>query len=195
MSKKAKLAAVHIGKKRLNLDEETYRSKLELVTGKRSAGEMNDRELDAVLDAFRAEGFTRPRARARVSANPAHAFMRAMWISLYHLGAVSDRRDTALDAFVKRQTGVESAGWLGPEDSFKVVEALKIMCAREGLELSPIRDGGLSNKRALVIALLQKINPETARLELKSNAIFEKEGKALDAWAARLGQLLRSARK
>jgi len=38
---------------------------------------------------------------------------------------------------VARQTGVASLRWLGSEDSNKVIEGLKAMCARAGFDADP----------------------------------------------------------
>ena len=52
------LAIIHIAKKELGLDEDTFRAALTNVTGKRSTRDMNERERLAVIDHFKAKGFT-----------------------------------------------------------------------------------------------------------------------------------------
>jgi phage gp16-like protein len=52
MPAKNLLAKIHIRKKELGLDEETYRQALQAVTGKRSAGEMNNIEIIRCLRHF-----------------------------------------------------------------------------------------------------------------------------------------------
>ncbi len=191
MSRNKKLAAIHIGKKKLGLDETTYRAKLELVTGKRSAGDMSESELDMVLESFRDDGFSRRRSNASTSANPSHAFMRAMWISLFHLGAVADRTDAALDAFVKHQTGIEKAAWVPPEETYKVIEALKEMCGRAGFEIEDREKNREPHKVQLIHVLLDKINKyERAALALDKNLSRMTPGE-VDALAGELGHRLR----
>ena len=51
-SRNHRLAAIHLGKKELGLDDDTYRDMLEQVTGKRSAKGLNDDELVAVLKRY-----------------------------------------------------------------------------------------------------------------------------------------------
>jgi hypothetical protein len=52
-----------------------------------------------------------------------------------NLGAVERSDDTALDAFVERQTGKQRLLFLTAAESNSVTEALKAMCAREGFEV------------------------------------------------------------
>ncbi len=192
MSRNNKLAAIHIGKKNLGLDEATYRAKLEVVTGKRSAGAMSERELDMVLESFRDDGFSPRRKAGKKSANPSHGCMRAMWISLFHLGAVHDRTDAALDAFVKHQTGIEKAAWVPPEKTYKVIEALKEMCGRAGFEIEDWEKKRQPHKIQLVDVLLEKINTyEGAALSLDKKLIAMTD-RELDALAGELAQRLRA---
>lgn len=51
------LAAIHLAKKRLGLDEESYRAVLRNATGLESAGDMNDRQRGKVLAEMRRRGF------------------------------------------------------------------------------------------------------------------------------------------
>lgn len=58
-SRKDYLAAIHMGKKALNLDEDTYRDMLENVTGKRSAKDMSMDELVKVIQHLDQHGFSK----------------------------------------------------------------------------------------------------------------------------------------
>lgn len=58
-SRKDYLAAIHMGKKALNLDEDTYRDMLENVTDKRSAKDMTDDELIKVIQHLDQLGFSK----------------------------------------------------------------------------------------------------------------------------------------
>lgn len=131
------LAAIHIAKKQLGLDDETYRDVLVRVTGKASSKEMTDGErarVIAEMNRLGASGFTAHRntSRKRLDGRFA-AKLQALWISGWHLGVIRDRSDAALLAFVKRQTGLEHTRFLHyPDDARKAVEALKGWLAREG---------------------------------------------------------------
>jgi phage gp16-like protein len=132
------IAAIHVAKKQLGLDEDTYRSKLRRITGKSSAKEMNEVERQQVLAVFRNDGFTaspaarRGDGRKQLSGKYAGK-LQALWISAYNLGIVQNRDDVALVKFVERQTGIEHVRFLkNAADARKVVEALKGWIARVG---------------------------------------------------------------
>ena len=166
-SRRAMLAKVHIAKKDLGLDDDTYRDVLGSVTGKRSSGDMTVPELDSVLARFRRLGWAphrkaataRGRSRDRVATGPHTAKIRALWLSAWYLGVTRSRSDEALVAFVKRQTGLDAAVWAhDTADSMKVIEGLKSWLAREaGVDWSAYavigRDGrptSIENPRARV---------------------------------------------
>lgn len=168
--RKRLIQLIHVAKNERGLDDETYRGLLTRETGKDSCSKMNGTELDRVLGALKREGFRVTRARKPVERvigkkSPApvregqKALITALWISLWQLGAVKDNRDSAIDGFVKRQTGVEHLQWLGPQQGHRVIEALKAWCAREGFEVPEVEsDGGLAAKRALCRALGGKLD-------------------------------------
>lgn len=54
-----RLAAIHMGKKALGLDDDIYRDVLEQVTGQRSAKDLTDDQLIQVLQHFESLGFTK----------------------------------------------------------------------------------------------------------------------------------------
>jgi hypothetical protein len=132
------IAAIHVAKKSLGLDEDTYRAKLELITGKQSTKDMTEAERQKVLTVFRNEGFA-PAAPSRRAdgrmklAGPYAKKLQALWIAGWNLGIFENRDDAALEAFVRRQTGIEKERWLRyAEDANKVIEGLKAILARDG---------------------------------------------------------------
>lgn len=141
-----RLAKVQIARKELALDDGAYRTMLERLTGKRSAGDCSDEELDAVLEELKAKGWTprliagsaqrqqgvRPGLGRRPADHPLARKARAMWISLHQLGVVRQRGDAALEAFARRQLGVEVFQWADQGQGYKLVEALKAMAERAG---------------------------------------------------------------
>ncbi|OTG68290.1 GemA protein [Acinetobacter sp. ANC 4470] len=58
-SRNQRIAAIHMGKKSLNLDDDTYRDMLEQVTGKRSAKDMTDDDLVKVIQHLDQLGFSK----------------------------------------------------------------------------------------------------------------------------------------
>lgn len=131
------IAAIHVAKKQLGLDDDTYRSKLALITGKRSVKDMTEKEREKVLTVFRNEGFkpapTARRANGRQQLTGKFSKkLQALWIAGWNLGIVRDRDDAALLAFVKRQTGIDHTRFLtNATDANRAIEALKSWLRRE----------------------------------------------------------------
>lgn len=131
---RARLVKIHIARKDLALEEDSYRALLERVTGHRSSAECNDAELDAVLGEFKRFGWV-PKTKRRPLSNKPHVRkIFALWSSMKPL--LRNGSTKALCAFVERQTGVSDPEWLSPEAATKVVEALKAWARR-------LRSGGM----------------------------------------------------
>lgn len=146
-ARRGMIAKVHLGAKELGLAEGDRRDLMELVTGKRSAADCSDDELDAILANYRSKGWTptvlgggRP-AQMRTMGmpykrpaadHPVARKARAMWISLYQLGVVQNRSEAALEAFARRQLKVEALSWADQSQGFRLIEALKAMAERAG---------------------------------------------------------------
>ncbi len=126
------LARVHIARKELGLDEETYRAVLRRVADAASAADMSNDDLERVLAEFRRLGWRPQRAEGwrPKSPKPWVRKVYALWGEAKRTGAFRDRRRSALRAFVKRQTGCDDPEWLTPQQAEKVIEAFKAMIAR-----------------------------------------------------------------
>ncbi len=136
-SRNALLAKVHLAPKELGLDEDTRRAIQKELTGKDSAARMSVAELERLVRHYRSLGW-RPRGRGgRPRATAQVRMIRALWHELAEAGVVrapEGRREKALRAWVKRQTGVSAPEWLTPEQASAVIEMLKKWCARVGAE-------------------------------------------------------------
>lgn len=135
--RRAMLAKIHVGKKDLNLDEDDYRQILMQETGHGSAADCTEAELERVIGRFQALGWKPlPKAGGGTSPRPAQHPMarkaRALWISLYHLGAVRCPKEAALESFAKRQLKCEKLVWARQSDGYKLIEALKAMAEKHG---------------------------------------------------------------
>lgn len=128
------LATIHIGKKALGIDEDTYRAMLVRLTGKQSAKEMTENERIKVIEAMRQQGFKKTSKPTQKRLEGKYApKLQALWIASWNLGLVKNRTDEALMSFIKRQTGIDHARFLRyPDDAAKVIEALKTWLARDG---------------------------------------------------------------
>ena len=148
MTRNELLARLHGLARASGLDDVTYRDKLERLTGKRSAKELTDAELETAVDAFHVK---------QKANNPHTAKVKALWIAAYNLGAFERGHDAALDVFVKKQTGKESLAFVTPSESVRLVEALKAICEREGFLVPASDRGGLEPRRALLRAQWAKL--------------------------------------
>ncbi len=129
------IAKVHVARKQLGLDEDSYRQILADVTGHASAGDCDERQLKAVLGHFESRGFApRPRkAGVRPAADhPSARKARALWISLHQLGAIDNPAEQALEAFARRQLKVSALQWADQSQCYKLIEALKAVAERHG---------------------------------------------------------------
>ena len=157
----AMLAKIHIAKKELGLDDDTYRDILERITGQRSAAKCTDAQLDAVLADFKKKGFRPKPATARRGSRTGSATiaettylpkLRALWISAYNLGIVRNQSDQAMVKFLKRQTGLDSERFLVKAvDAGKAIEGLKKWMAREAELDWRVRDWMVGNERQIVV--------------------------------------------
>ena len=135
MIDRATLAAIHVAKKDRGLDEDAYRDMMERVAGVRSARELDANGARLVLLEFERLGFTGTNNRKGTAGDrrPIVQKARALWISLYQLDEVADRRDSALDAFTRRTVKKETLRFCTNGEAGQVVEALKSWLQRVGV--------------------------------------------------------------
>lgn len=215
------LARVHILAKDLGLADDVYRDVLERSTGKRSAGDCDEGELVKAIAALErsAGGPRRGRrpSRTRSQANGAHHRKAlALWLALWQLGEVDDPSDAALDAFARRQTGVDSLAWVAGDKAGPVIDALKAWCKRAGFDVpATTGDKGAEAKRRLIRALWHNLC-ETGAVRITSDealwryldticsmqaglprraGIEHLDLRQLDIAVEKLGRWLRGARK
>lgn len=198
----AMLAKIHLAAKELALDEDARRDVIERVTGgHRSAGDCSDAQLDAVLAEFKRLGWrpkpaarartgTAPVSRRKAATHPVALKARAMWISLWHLGVVRSSTEASLEAFAKRQLGVDRLQWADQAQGYRLIEALKAMAERAGWsqDLSLIKPDRQvwTLKARLHNAQLRRLEEPPARLQGVS------EGE-LDKMIAAAGELVRAS--
>lgn len=133
--RRAMLAKVHLAKKQIGIDEDDYRQILLEETGRTSAGDCTEAELERVLRRFEALGFKplpKPGGANRPAQHPVARKARALWISLHHLGAIDSPSEKALEAFARRQLKCERLVWADQRQGYRLIEALKAMAQRHG---------------------------------------------------------------
>jgi len=123
-----------IAQKQLGLDDDTYRDKLETLTGKRSTRDLSEGERQKVYMAFQADGFVpkRPAPKADRATGKFAPKLQALWIAGWNLGVFKTRTDKAMMAFLHGQTRIDHSRFLHHgEDANKVIEGLKAWIRRE----------------------------------------------------------------
>ncbi|SQI34974.1 Mu-like prophage protein gp16 [Leminorella richardii] len=148
MNKPQLIRLIHVAKTQLGMDDETYRAKLDALTGKTSCSQMSLDQLNAVYQSFKDAGFKRQfkkKGGARVTPNakgqskaPEIPKIRAIWCVMAEQGFVKSASETSLNGFVKRMTaslnngaGVAEVGWLNSRLACQVLETLKGWHLRE----------------------------------------------------------------
>jgi len=138
-SRRKLIAAVHIAKKEMALEDASYRALLERVGGASSSADMGEPQLQAVLTEFERLGWRGSKAkrvgrRGRAQASsPQATKARALWLNLWNLGELRSSDEAALSAFLKRQCGVEALQWASPRQMNLAIEGLKAWCERAGV--------------------------------------------------------------
>ena len=126
-SRKNDLAAIHVAKKQLGMDDEAYRTMLWSVARVRSARDLDHAGRKTVLDHLKACGFKRHSPKAR---DPQSRKIRALWLDLKDLGELRDASEEALNSFVSRLTGARALQWLSSDQASNVIEHLKAWTRR-----------------------------------------------------------------
>jgi hypothetical protein len=142
---RALVKLVHVGCRELGIDRETRRDLQRLVTGKASMTEMTEADLESMVQALKDRGF-RPSPGAAPRRKAAERgdvrFAHVLWGKLFRAGAVDRAGAAGLNAFIRAR--FEQAWGAVPIDIdamrdwqqiAAVIEALKAMCARAGIDL------------------------------------------------------------
>ena len=124
------------------------------ATGKASQADMDTTDLARVLDRLNRTQAPRGADRAHVGK------VRALWWTLYWLGAIDQPDDRAIGAFVKRQTGRDALRFLDARAAHRVIEALKDWATREGVAW-PMPGDPIADRRAVATAIATRIDPAT----------------------------------
>jgi phage gp16-like protein len=129
---------IHVARRELGMDEDTYRLMLRNVGGTDSTTSMEPRQLKAVVDHLKTRGF-KVRAAAKPGVKPTAGRrpdrrqdssesarkVRALWLFLAELGALRDPSERALAAYCKRIAKVDDLHWAGHDEMQLLIETLK----------------------------------------------------------------------
>jgi len=129
------LKVIHVARKELGLDEDTYRALLQRVTGTASLRAMSEAQRAAVVKEMTRLGFKVKVAGKKLpqSFKPWSRLIHALWKNCHQLGVIDDRSPAALRAFCKRFVAhghngvVVDPDMLSFEQANPIIEALKKM--------------------------------------------------------------------
>lgn len=160
--RKTLLAVIHAEKKKRRIEDDDYRAVIERITGGKTntAKDLSTPQLVRLVEWVMGKARPAPVPRGRAPADaPHHKKAWALWLNLWELGALDDGSEAALTAFVRRQTGIAALNWWHGAEASPVIEALRAMCRREGLELKAGIDA-LTATRALIAAQIALLWPQ-----------------------------------
>lgn len=123
---KKTLAAIHIIKKALGMDDDSYRDALAMqFGGRRSSKELNDAELKKWL--LHLKSLQQRAGLNTIAIKNAEMVekLESLWITLRKLGAVRDGSKEALQVFVRNQTGAAGLRMANSRQLVKAIEMLK----------------------------------------------------------------------
>lgn len=135
--RRAELARIHCAKKELALDEDTYRSMLEQLTGQRSAGDLDERQRARVLDhlAGLQQRPARP-ARPHAGTRPSNMKQAPELRRIEAFLAEAQRPWSYADGIAKHMFGVDRVQWCSGEQLRAVIAALYRDAKRHGRRTS-----------------------------------------------------------
>lgn len=122
---------IHVARRELRMDDDTYRLLLAGMTGldgATSTADLSVPNLQRVLEQLKLRGFkVRPnKEQKRPLADDAQSKkIRSLWLELHGQGAVRDPSEAALAKFVQSMTRVSALQWLTTAQASRVIENLK----------------------------------------------------------------------
>lgn len=137
---------VHVGCRELGIDGEVRRDLQLVVTGKASMHDMNEADLNKLVTALKDRGFKPHAGKARAKRPAAKRadvrFVHVLWGKLHKAGAVTQGGAKGLNAFIRarfeKSWGAATFDIDTMQDHRQIatlIEALKGMCARAGIDL------------------------------------------------------------
>lgn len=174
------IRAIQAAARRHGLDDDARREMQFGAVGKASLTAMDAGELGRVLQRLN-QGRPAPADRPHIGK------VRALWWTLYWLGAVDQAEAGAIDAFVRRQTGIAALRFLDHRQAHSVIDALKGWAAREGVEW-PVKPDRLRDRLAVIVAIARKLADRGHQAVLP---VEDAAAPDLDAAIRKLGKQLR----
>lgn len=124
---------IHVARRELAMDEETYRAMLKLVAGVESAAKLDDAGRKKVIDHMKSKGFkvkSKSAGKAAPGASvtepdPQYRKIQALWGDLARCGAVRVNTEGAIRIYIKRITGCDDYRFCNNKQVAVIIETLK----------------------------------------------------------------------
>jgi phage gp16-like protein len=121
---------IHVARRELGLDEETYRAMLNMVVGVKSAADLDAAGRQKLLDHMKSKGFkvkskAGGKAKIDLAADPQYRKIQALWSDLERMGAVRVNTEAAIRVYIKRITGCDAYAFCGNAQIASIIETLK----------------------------------------------------------------------
>lgn len=145
--RKQLIQLIHIGKSKLQMDNEVYRLFLLNTVGKDSCTQMNLIELNKVVDAMKKRGFqvtgmrfkysNRKSSQSSAPESDIVKKIRSKWLEMHYQGIIKNSSETSLNAYIakiaKNKDGqpIPFVTWLDNVQAIRVLETLKKWQQRE----------------------------------------------------------------
>lgn len=132
---------IHVAKRELRMDEDTYRQLLNTYAGIESTREMDTKQLNQIFDAMKKIGFkVRTKKKEKLTATDDQSRkIRALWLEMADEGFIHDCSERAISVYVHRITGVSRLDWLNSRAASCVIETLKKWQTRERRALEELQ--------------------------------------------------------
>lgn len=127
-SRGREIKLIHVARRELQLDEDTYRAMLQAVAGVSSSSDLDATGRKAVLDHMKRKGFkvkSKGDKPAAGKVDPQYTKIQALWSELHTRGAVRVNTEAARRVYMKRMTGRDAPSFCNNAELANVIEALK----------------------------------------------------------------------
>lgn len=181
--RRALLAKAHLAAKELHLARDDYLAVVRRITGKPSAAACTIGQLESLVAEFRRLGWkpavaarAAPGRRVRPADHPSARKARALWISLYQLGAIDKADERSLEAFARRQLRCDHMQWADQAKTDRLIEALKAIAARHGWDAR--WETAADQVKALIQAIdakIRAIDPAAPTIEERFGTLWHRE--------------------
>lgn len=127
--RKSELAQIHVAKKDLGLDDETYRAMLWAVARVKSAADLDWEGRKRVIDHLKAKGWRNAsRRRATPPGNKSALVGKIRALLINH--PEGRKEDAYADGIAKRMFNVDKYTWCDEEQLYRIAQALSVSARR-----------------------------------------------------------------